>query len=140
MNTVDIFSPDEHEAFSFGDCWLLARALHNITGWTMVAVGCTGGFVNGVLRDWVHIAVRTPEGQVLDIGGLHQDADVVTMWADDFWMFSGETGSIEVFDITVQDWEGLTREQVSQYPEIDPSLTAQRLLAHYIETALVHAV
>lgn len=137
MNATEVFTPNEQEAFSFGDCWLLTRALHNITGWQMVAVGCTGGKDAGILRDWTHIAVRTPEGLILDITGLHTDEDIERQWADNFRLFSDEEGSIEIFDIDVNAWEGLTMGQSSLYPKIDPSLTAHRLLAYYIEVALM---
>lgn len=136
MNAAEFFTPDEQEAFTFGDCWLLARAMHNITGWQMVAVGCTGGAVDGMLRDWVHIAVRTPQGLILDINGLHTDDEVRDQWQGEFWMVSDEEGVIEIFDIDVAFWEGLTDDQSARYPEVDPSLSAQRLLAYYIEVAL----
>lgn len=128
-----VFTPDEQEAFTWGDCWLLARAMHNITGWQMVAVGCSGGRADGALRDWVHIAVRTPEGSILDIDGFHTDDETTARWREDFWMVSAEEGDIEVFDVDVDMWNGLTEDQSARYSEIDPSLTAQRLLAYYIE-------
>lgn len=133
--TTPPFTAIEQEAFTYGDCWLLARALHNITGWQMVAVGNTGGKASGVLRDWAHMAVRTPQGTILDITGTHDDKDILDVWSEQFSFMSAEQGVMEVFDVAPEDWFGLTEEQIQMYPEVDPSSTAQRLLAYYIEAA-----
>lgn len=134
--TTAPFTAIEQEAFTYGDCWLLARALCNITGWQMVAVGNTGGKASGVLRDWVHMAVRTPQGTIVDISGIHEDKGILDAWSEQFSFMSSEQGDMEVFDVTPEDWFGLTEEQCQMYPEVDPHSTAQRLLAHYIEVAL----
>jgi hypothetical protein len=126
------FAAHEREAFSFGDCWLLARAMHSITGWQMVAVGNEAGRQIGGLRDWVHLAVRTPHGEILDINGFHDDSMMVDFWSDEFFTYSSENGLMEVFDVDVDMWDELTCDQDQQYPHVDPILVSQRLLQYYI--------
>jgi len=77
----------EH-VFTMGGCGALAIALHDATGWPIVAItdhhnvhdGRAGG------GSALHWTVRHPSGRLLDIDGLHDVADLVDRYdgeADD---------------------------------------------------------
>jgi hypothetical protein len=69
---------EEIRFFSEGDCWMLAEALWVSTGWTLVAVAaCEEEPVENPSPevDWIHLAVRTPDGRIVDIRGAHVDVD-----------------------------------------------------------------
>lgn len=79
------------EAFTRGDCVELAIALHNATGYTVVTVSGP--------EDWefVHAAVRTLDGQILDIEGL---------WDEDSWTERWK-GVFDVEDLVEEfNWDG----------------------------------
>lgn len=70
-----------------GDCHLFAQALHQLTGWDMVAV------VHELDPDhWTHILVVTPDGTLLDVLGEH-DIDQVCEGYDD----DGDSADIRAF-------------------------------------------
>lgn len=52
------------ERFTCGDCHLLARAIHELTGWPICAFDAFDG-------PDIHAFVRTPSGKYLDIEGVH---------------------------------------------------------------------
>lgn len=82
-----LFPDDIVASFTEGDCWVLAQAIHQTTGWMIVAVGaCEEDPVEEITvgPDWVHMAVRTPQGHLLDIMGLHKDEEkFLDRWWDD---------------------------------------------------------
>lgn len=45
-----------------------AAAVHDITGWPLVGLTANG-------RDWVYLAVLTPEGLILDVNDFSQNGD-----------------------------------------------------------------
>ena len=51
---------DDIRRYTNGDCWLLAQAIHDLTGWTMVASDD-------------HVMVITPNDELADINGIHPD-------------------------------------------------------------------
>ncbi len=62
------------------DCWKLAKACHDLTGWTMVAVGYVpDGSLDGAIG-WAHVAVRLPDGRCLDMNGLHEEGDLIDLY------------------------------------------------------------
>ena len=68
-------------AFTHGDCWALAHHLRERTGWDIVAVGIKGEeHLDVPTRHWAHMAVRTPNGQILDVTGLHSESDFLRRW------------------------------------------------------------
>jgi hypothetical protein len=73
-------------AFTFGACGGLAIAIHDATGWPIVAItdahnvfedGKAGG---GSALHWV---VQHPSGKLLDIDGLHDPAALVEAYEGD---------------------------------------------------------
>lgn len=69
---------DEHaiQAFKYGACGGLAIAIHDATGWPLIAVGACDGLD-------MHYMARTPAGSLLDIEGLHADDDVIAEYEFD---------------------------------------------------------
>lgn len=45
-----------------------AAAVHNITGWPIVGLTANG-------RDWVYLAIATPEGVILDVNDFSHNGD-----------------------------------------------------------------
>jgi len=72
-------SDEDHEAFTQGDCGLLAEELHRRTGYPVVAVGTRGGGLDGTT--WEHIAVRAPDGRLLDVTGIQPEAETGLAWS-----------------------------------------------------------
>lgn len=63
------------ERFTEGDCHVLARALHVATGWPIQALD-----VDGRGCPDMHAFVLRPDGQALDVQGVHPLEDLVTAW------------------------------------------------------------
>ncbi|GAA4198648.1 hypothetical protein [Actinocatenispora rupis] len=61
-----VVDDDVREAFSWGLCHLLACALHEITGWPFGVL--EQSYATGAWS-WVHAAVITPDGLLLDVHG-----------------------------------------------------------------------
>lgn len=69
--------------YTEGDCWALAGALHDLTGWQVVAVipDTPDAIPPGKFAsDWYHMAVRTPDGRILDIQGATSETAFLTRW------------------------------------------------------------
>lgn len=70
---------EDESLFTGNACHVLAVELNRATGWPVV-----------VLQDeeteygigWVHMAVRTPSGSILDAQGEHDEADWLDHWAE----------------------------------------------------------
>src|ERR1035437_8971985 len=60
------------EHFTRGDCHVLAREIHRITGWPMHTFWKDG--------PGGHAFILTPTGQALDIEGLHEPKEICTKW------------------------------------------------------------
>lgn len=63
------------ERFNTTDCWQLAKALHDVTGWPMVAVGYEVEDAPGI--GWSHLLVRRPDGKLVDVEGAHEEGPVL---------------------------------------------------------------
>ena len=74
------FTPTDVHNFTEGDCWILAHAIREITGWDVVAVGSQAAFDAATRpreREWSHMLVRHPSGMLLDITGAYTDEEIV---------------------------------------------------------------
>lgn len=69
------------QAFTEGDCWVLAEEVRKMTGWEKVAVGYDDT-EEGQKPDfyWLHVANRLPDGRLLDITGIHSDEEFIDRW------------------------------------------------------------
>lgn len=133
------FSIDTCEAFTFGDCWRLAKALYNITGWEIAAVVCENQACQGNTRDWCHMGNITPEGDFIDITGIASVDYTLDKWGEEFWMHCEEVEDdecITVVPLTVEQWKGMTEEQEPRYEEENPVTAAQEVLAAYVSYTL----
>ncbi|MBF0724044.1 hypothetical protein [Sanguibacter inulinus] len=113
-------SPELEERFTEGECDLLSDALHEVTGWPVVAVGDGDGGVVG----WVHAGVRMPSGDILDARGAHGPLT----WLDDWAPFVDAYGEdlegydaeiVEVYSAEIYGWRGrwphLTSDAIPEY-------------------------
>ena len=75
------------EQYMYGDCYLLADSIHDVTG------GWHNGGWERVQRGHgqdAHALVRTPDGKLLDAEGLHEDTGDTEPFHDDLWFPLGE--------------------------------------------------
>jgi hypothetical protein len=71
--------------FTEGGCWLLARALHKRTGWPVIALGVERDLEEAAdERYWEHMAVRMPDGHLLDVTGSHDEQEFLRLWPCDW--------------------------------------------------------
>lgn len=115
------------EAFTKGDCWALALALHSETGWNIVTISESSDPMW-----WSHVGVWTPAGTVLDIQGE---------WTAEEWFEQWETTIDD--DPIVFEWSGANGEenhadflasvgdQDRRYLTYLPSIWSERVLAAY---------
>jgi hypothetical protein len=64
---------DDIEVYTEGDCFVLAQAVHEITGWPM----CAFSYDN---TPDLHAFVMTPDGKYLDIEGKHTPKQLRKKW------------------------------------------------------------
>ncbi len=86
--TAGVLDGAAERAFTFGGCDALAIALHDATGWPLVAItdhhNVHGGRAGG--GSAMHWTVMHPSGRLLDVDGLHDPAELVERYdgyADD---------------------------------------------------------
>lgn len=78
--TIELSTPfDEFEIIQYteGDCWMLARAMHKLTGWPIWWIGSEK---LGETEGWCHVAVETPDGEMLDVTGAKSKEDFKKYW------------------------------------------------------------
>lgn len=120
------FPAEVIEAFTFGDCWHLARTLTTLTGYPVVAFH---HFDFG--KDlWAHAANRLPDGRIVDIEGIWSEKDWIEQWSE---VVDADFETAYARDWTLPDWD---KELAScdfelQYPEIseDVHRHAQEIIA-----------
>lgn len=71
---------DAVDLFSNHMCWFLAWMLNQQTGWPLVAVSDTDPEPTTGAFGWVHVAVQTPGGDILDVSGVHGTNDFLDHW------------------------------------------------------------
>lgn len=74
---MGIFSDRVQDTFTFGDCWLFAKALSDLTGWDMWWAGSRHGDQE---RSWCHLFVKSPDGRILDVSGFHNEDEFFIYW------------------------------------------------------------
>lgn len=70
---------DDHTRYTNGECGLLARAMHEQTGWPIVGLGPVSGDESITVQ---HVAVRTPDGRLLDVTGVQPLSRAVLVWGN----------------------------------------------------------
>jgi len=81
---------ETRETYTEGDCYLLALELHRLGLGELVAV-IDPTKPAGTRRDWTHMAVRTPEGYILDADGLNEPGLIRSNYG---WPLAGD-GAVE---------------------------------------------
>ena len=126
-------TPDTIEAFTCGDCWMLARAIHDISKWDMVLYN---PYPHRDLDYWEHVAVRMPDGLILDIEGAHTEDDFLQRWNEN----AADEDAYEYGEVIplsgVDEWERATGDQVPAYADPENAWprarrVARRILADY---------
>jgi hypothetical protein len=69
---------DDERLFTERYCEVLAKALHERTGWPIVVVSDGPDGVVG----WLHAAVRRPDGMIVDIEGVHTADGWLERWGE----------------------------------------------------------
>lgn len=124
--TTKTYRPTEHtvEAFTEGDCWLLAIVLSKRTGWPIV--------IMHVLDEpgwWRHVAVQHPSGKILDIEGLQSEDDFFDRWEQQMDECCEEKADMQIYLAGEEAYKKVT------YPirffSVDPYRVAKRLIESY---------
>lgn len=92
--------------FKFGGCGALAIALHDLTGWPIVAITDAHNVYDGQAGGGsaMHWSVRHPSGKLLDIDGLHDPDELTSEYhydADDdeaAWGISSRESALEWYE------------------------------------------
>jgi len=114
-------SDEEHEWFTQGDCGNLAKELNRVTGYPIVAVGIRGKAIDGT--SWEHVAVRAPDGRILDVTGIQPSEETEKAWSSH--------GLYEVVFEEVEDHQVdtyLNRSSEDDFKEANPQRTAKRIV------------
>lgn len=131
---------DVEDAFTFGDCWCLAKELHDIAGYPIYAIGCAYTGPNETNRDWCHMFVALPDGNFLDIRGVWDEEAMLEEWSPlyDYCEHEEESSDHGCLDFwAVRIWEDATMLQAPSYPEEDAQQAARYVLAE-LDAALAN--
>ncbi len=105
---------EEKSSFTEGDCGILARTIHRKTGWPIVVASYAPSESLEDL-DWDHMAVRTPDGRILDATGMSSEADFRSLWR-----------AKALIEITEKEWD--TVHPWKQQFDSSPVKVANRIL------------
>jgi len=72
-------TPGDIRKYKQWACGDLALALHEKTGYPLVVLSYDDG--SGSRDNWVHAAVQTPEGKILDVEGLKTKQETIDEWS-----------------------------------------------------------
>lgn len=100
---IDLNHPDLIETYTQGDCYALARALHEVTGWPLLAVLA---LKDDEILGWTHMGVRHPSGAFLDVEGSWSDEDTLINYG---WWWGVRDASWEVVDLDHAEYLRLTK-------------------------------
>lgn len=125
------------DAFTEGDCWVLAREINKRTGWKVFALGAFPEHVDFSKRtlndlDWVHVVVQTPDGSYLDVDGLSTGDALVDRYENHvFGMYDWEPEEYVFEEVASKaDWEALRLRQ-RMFPEAPVAKVSATLIREY---------
>lgn len=113
-------SDRDSEAFTQGDCGIFADELHRVTGWPQVLIGDAGP--DGMFE---HIAVRAPDGRIVDVTGIQTEATIKQAWANHMG-FSNGTKVVPLVGSWRKEFE--YPEDFKGSSQVDPSPVVSRVL------------
>lgn len=127
----------EIEAFTYGDCWVLANYLwKNLPGSQLIALAASEKNpeyeeLNTVAVPWYHMAVLLQDGRIIDVEGVHSDQSAYM----ERWACMSECLDPEVYFHFVQDdreFQELTQDQCALYPKAHDRIPhiAEWIIAH----------
>lgn len=131
---------DVEDAFTYGDCWRLAKELHDIAGYPIYAIGCAYTGPSETNRDWCHMFVALPDGNLLDVRGVWDEEAMLEEWSHlyDYCEHEEESSDHGCLDFwAVRIWEDATILQTPCYPEEDAQQAARDVLAE-LDAALAN--
>jgi hypothetical protein len=85
---------DALEWYGYGNCHILAGALHEVSGWPFAIVA--GDENSGSPKVIVHVGVMTPDGRFLDIAGAREHSEVLRQYAS-------PGGSNAIYTVSLDD-------------------------------------
>ena len=115
----------DRETYTEGDCYLLAKELHLLGLGELVIVTREGASDRG--RSWTHMAVRTPEGYILDADGLNEPGLTLQNYGDVY----GNQAVIHPTDL--RGYEELTGDQSQSIFEGDYTRSIALELQRWLE-------
>lgn len=127
-------SKEQYVAFTEGDCWILAKAVQDITDYPIVVAGHAEDDL------WCHMGNLAPDGSVWDANGRHENTETfLAKWADyiesNFSDF-GKPGVPTVWTVEGREhWQSLTEDQDRMYEDYDAYDVAPMIA----EAAKVHS-
>lgn len=68
------------ERYTEGDCWVLMKRLHRVSGWPCAAFYCRDG--DGEIEASVHGFVQCPNGKYLDVEGVWTAAEMTEKYSE----------------------------------------------------------
>jgi len=107
---------DEESDFLEGDCAHLARAIHKKTGWPMVIIS-TDKSDDLKTIEWDHMAVRAPDGRIIDAFGMQTEKDFKEAWG---------AGKARIIDFDAKRWGDL--QDYGQVFDSSPTKVANKIL------------
>jgi len=110
-----VVSQRDIEVFTESDCYVLARELHELTGWPMFIL--TPDAYRGAAE---HVFVMTPTGHALDVEGIHTIEALQRRWG------SGELQETTWDELVTGGWDGSLDEEAPQLArELAPHIIAE---------------
>lgn len=120
LSIASSFDEDTIDSYTSGDCYILARVLHELGLGELVVV------TDGADR-WSHMAVRTPEGYILDVEGINDPSITLTNYGQSY----SNGGLIEALDLAT--YERLTDDQAQSIVTSEEVLKAAKSLQAMVE-------
>ncbi|MFD9868539.1 hypothetical protein ACFXI8_27220 [Streptomyces niveus] len=96
-HAAEVITELDVRAFKYGGCGSLALALHDATGWPIVAAVADDGLE-------LHYAVTLPDGRLVDITGAHSEDDMLLEYE-----FHADGGAMTLIDTTPQHVRVMSR-------------------------------
>lgn len=118
-------SENDNEAFTGGDCGLLARELHRKTGYPVHAVGIRSKDTGEVT--WEHMTVKAGD-RFLDVTGIQPEGNLKTAWGKHMELQPHEEIVIEEIDEKEIEKRLENPEGHKAFPNADPNETASMIL------------
>ncbi|TFI30152.1 hypothetical protein [Streptomyces sp. 4R-3d] len=85
---AEVITEQDVRTYKYGGCGSLALAIHEATGWPIVAAVADDGLE-------LHYAATRPDGRLVDITGAHTEDDMLLEYE-----FHADGGAVTLVDVT----------------------------------------